>query len=339
MILSIVEKQPHLEKKILNMKVAIFVPNRHQFGNILTQIPMLCAIKKEYPNAEIDIWSKVKQSSILTEVINVNELIIYKKYNLIRLIKELNTKNYDAIYNLYAGSDKVHLSIKLCNASNTFGHSSKPIHRFCYKKHLIIRKGAQYIANTHLSLFNYANATNYQCSILGDINPHYNAAPTGLTLLPGGGAGEYKRWPIESFMAVAKEIASKKVTSIESINWILGPDESHYAKLIPDHINDIKVNVYQSPNVKTLVEIAQSSALTIGNDCGPTHVFQMLDIPIITLWGRENDERHPVSAIPEWFNSREHAWALFPNEKGRTIQTISISKVFSLAFAELKYHR
>ncbi len=49
-------------------KVAVFVPHRAQFGNITTQIPLLCAIKKEIEGVNITVYTKAKSSELLVKV-------------------------------------------------------------------------------------------------------------------------------------------------------------------------------------------------------------------------------------------------------------------------------
>ncbi|MCP4323536.1 MAG: glycosyltransferase family 9 protein [Psychromonas sp.] len=318
------------------MKVAVFVPSRPHFGNILTQLPFLCALQKEYPNADIEIWSKFEQSKVLLSV-NISKTVInYKKFSLFRLVNALNAKKYDAIYNLYSGSDKVHAAIGLSNVKVTYGHSNKKIHKQCYKKHVRISKGFQYIANSHLALLNIIKNTNYTPDIIRSLATKPSVKnKTELTLLPGGGAGEYKRWHLNHYLATADSVAQKN-TDLTCINWILGPDEAHYKESIPSHIANIPVRLHQNLNIYQLIDVAESSVLSIGNDCGPTHIFQMLMVPLITLWGWKDEKTSPYNTMTEWFYSHEHSWAVVPNEKEKCINTITVDKVSTLALAQIK---
>lgn len=318
------------------MRVAVFVPSRPHFGNILTQLPFLCAIQKEYPDAEIELWSKFEQSKVLLSVNISKTLINYKKFSFYRLINELNKKRYDIIYNLYSGSDRVHAAIGLSNTKVTFGHSNKKIHKYCYKQHICINREFQYIANSHLGLLNSIKNTNYTPDIIRSlaIKPD-DKNKTELTLLPGGGAGEYKRWHLNHYLA-ASELIAEDNPDLTCINWILGPDETHYKESIPNKIANIPVNIHNSPNIFQLIAIADSSILSIANDCGPTHIFQMLMVPLITLWGWKDKNTSPYYTMAEWFNSYESSWAIVPNEADKCINSISVDKVSALATAQIK---
>jgi ADP-heptose:LPS heptosyltransferase len=317
------------------MKIAVFVPSRPHFGNILTQLPFLCALKEEYPNATIDIWSKFQQSKLLLTVNAADSLINYKKFSFIKLISELNAQQYDVAYNLYSGSDKVHIAIGLSKIKETFGHSNNKLHKFCYQKHLKVHKGFQYIANSHLALLNTIRSRHYTPNIIKSlVNTNTQKESMGLTLLPGGGAGDYKRWALKHYLITAEQIALQH-PELSVINWVLGPDEKHYEESIPNKIANIPTQIHHTPTVSDLIELALSSKLSIANDCGPTHIFQMLTVPLITLWGWKNSKASPYNTMSEWFYSYEHSWAITPNEEDKCINAITTNKVTTLALAQL----
>ena len=317
------------------MKIAVFVPSRPHFGNILTQLPFLCALKEEYPNATIDVWSKFEQSKLLLTVNAADALINYKKFSFITLINELNAQQYDIAYNLYSGSDKVHIAIGLSKIKKTFGHSNNKLHKCCYQKHLKINKGFQYIANSHLTLLNAARDKHYTPRIIKSlVDTSTLKEKMGLTLLPGGGAGDYKRWALKHYLATAEQIAMQH-PELSVINWVLGPDEKYYEESIPTEISNIPTKIHHCPTVLSLIELALSSKLSIANDCGPTHIFQMLTVPLITLWGWKSSEISPYNTMNEWFYSHENSWAITPNEEDKCINTITVDKVTTLALAQL----
>ncbi|MGF1903809.1 glycosyltransferase family 9 protein [Aliivibrio salmonicida] len=318
------------------MKIAVFVPSRPHFGNILTQLPFFCALKAEYPNAKIEVWSKFEQSKVLHAVDTVTSIINYKKFSFFRLVNELKSHKYDAVYNLYSGSDKVHIAIGLSKIKETFGHSNNILHKYCYQKHLKVQKGFQYIANSHLTLLNTVRDKHYTPNIIKSlVDTNTSKESMGLTLLPGGGAGDYKRWALKHYLATAEEIATH-YPKLSVINWVLGPDEKHYEESIPSNIANIPTKIHHSPTVSSLIELALSSKLSIANDCGPTHIFQMLTVPLITLWGWKSREASPYNTMSEWFYSYENSWAITPNEEDKCINSISVDKVCSLALAQLK---
>lgn len=94
--------------------IAVFVPSRRHFGNVMTQIPFLTCLKTVYPDAKVSIWTKVENSKHFASLGVVDEFVNYKSFNLPKIVSQLNKHNYTHIYNLYSGSEKVHLAMALC---------------------------------------------------------------------------------------------------------------------------------------------------------------------------------------------------------------------------------
>jgi ADP-heptose:LPS heptosyltransferase len=314
--------------------IAVFVPSRRHFGNVMTQIPFLTCLKKVYPDAKVSVWTKVENSKHFASLGVVDEFVNYKSFNLFQIVSHLNKKNYTHIYNLYSGSEKVHLAMALCKTKQTFGHSDKNYHRYFYDKHFKITKGLQYIANSHLSLLNNVHGTCYTPETISSLTDCSCAQLDELTLLPCGGAGEFKKWDIRNYLDLADKL-TKTSAAIKSVNIILGPDESELKNDIPLEINGKPIKIYVCPNVPELISIAKRSCLSVSNDCGPGHVFQMVGTPVITVWGWSNERNSPYKTMQEWFYSHENSWTVTPPETNKTINAISVDKVYHLANAQL----
>ena len=72
--------------------VAVFVPHRAQFGNITTQIPLLCAIRKEIGDANITIYTKAKSSQLLVCNGLADNVINYKGWNILKIVTSINSE-------------------------------------------------------------------------------------------------------------------------------------------------------------------------------------------------------------------------------------------------------
>ncbi|WP_153445914.1 glycosyltransferase family 9 protein [Vibrio algicola] len=332
-----IDKKNNLIKEQIN--IAVFVPNRAFFGNITTQLPFLCALKKEHPNSIIDVWSKNEKSKLLISSGGADNLILYKNISFLKLTKNLRSNRYYYIFNLYPASERVHWAIKLSGTMNTFSFISSKLHSLCYKYTLIEKKNSQYIACRFLKLINYFYGTNYSSVIISSLSSQPEMIinqRASLTIIPGGGAGSYKRWDIKKYCRVALELIEKNNFN-EPIQFILGPEEQHFQDVIVEKLKSIsnKVYIINSPSIPELIDIAKTSRLTIANDCGPTHIFQMLESPLIMIWGWHDNGASPYPTLQEWFNSTENSWSIFPNEKTKNIQSITVDKVLSLARIQL----
>jgi ADP-heptose:LPS heptosyltransferase len=321
------------------MKIAVITPSRPHFGNTLTQLPFLSALKKQYGECEITLWTKFDTSKILLVNNGADHVINYHKWSSVKLLKRFNAEHYDVVYNLRSGSGRVHLLIGLfSNAKVKYGLSDASIFKHYYDKFLCLKKGTMYIANTHLKLLELVTRKKYTTDIITSVltdNKQANYVHNILALLPGGGAGAFKRWPLDNYIKCAEEISIASKTTIKRIVFILGPDEHSYETQIPKMINEIKVEIAHSPSVASLIELALNTKLAIANDCGPAHIFQMMKTPMISLWGWKNEDSPPYDTMKEWFLSYENAWAVTPNDEDKSIQAISRKKITTVALAQL----
>lgn len=318
------------------MKIAVMVPHRPHFGNIITQLPLFCALKERYPQAEITIFSKVNNHQLLLDTGAADKLIVYKKLSIWALIKKLRTENFDQIYNIYAGSEKVHLATALSKAKLKAGFSDRKWLSIFYNRYLTLTKGQQYIAYNNLALVNQVEQCHYKPDIvkkLADINGKQTSDSNILTIVPCGGAGDYKRWDINHYCSTALQVID--ACKIDKVRFILGPSEQDLVATIDKALPEELIEIIQSPSVQQLIQLAIESNLTIGNDCGPMHVFQMLDNPLIMLWGWNHRNHSPFGTMREWFHAKDSAWAITPSEQQKAINTIPPEKVSLLANAIL----
>ncbi|KKD00103.1 glycosyltransferase family 9 protein [Photobacterium halotolerans] len=323
------------------MKICIFTPHRPHFGNILTQLSFCCALRQQHPHAVISIYSKTDNSKLITECGAADELVVYNKTGFLKLVKQLRQRQFDTIYNLYPGSEKTHLAVCLSGAKEKHTLTCPSVLKNRYTSSLEMVKGNQYIGRYLLALLNQVEGSHYSPSIISQLasQPRHSMDENALTLIPGGGAGAFKRWNIEKYCAAATSIKEAK-SSIKCINYILGPDEADYEDIILNHHTGDNVLIIKSPSIPELISIALQSRLTISNDCGPAHIFQMLEVPLIMIWGWETQKNtSPMHAMNEWFHSSEHSWSIIPNDETKSINSISVDKVVSLALAELGRNR
>lgn len=319
--------KPMLDK----IKIAVIVPHRPFFGNILTQLPLFQGLRELYPNAHICVWSKTSNSQLIVDNHLADELIVYKKWSLFSLFSAFKKEKYQQVYNIYSGSEKMHLLGYLAQVPERYGLSDSSFIAKLYHKHQLIKSNDGYIALKNINLINYVHNTQFKPSNIEALAPQTIESQKLITFLPGGGAGDFKRWPIEDYCQTFKAI--NKHHQLKAM-FVLGPQEQHYTTIIEQELAGYNIEIAQSPDLKTLISIAQQSQLTIANDCGPMHIFQMLAVPLITIWGwQENNP--PFKVLSEWYYSTENALAILPPEENKSINAISVERVASSALMQL----
>ena len=96
--------------------------------------------------------------------------------------------------------------------------------------------------------------------------------------------GHYKRWPIDCFAEVARWLIEQHHAQILIY---CGPGEEEYNRslkpLLPTALQASVFDHIQTRSVRELAGIFAHCQLFVGNDTGPRHMAQALDIPLLTI--------------------------------------------------------
>ena len=320
-------------------KIAVFVPRRAQFGNITTQIPMLYAVKKQYPHAHITVYTKCGNSQVLVNAGVADDLINYSGWSFFKVTHSLNCGGFDTVFNVYSGSERIHLAVLVSKVNNKYALSNSEFldKSKLYTKHILVDKGKQYIAINNLEVANAALGSDFDTTIIKELGNQASQGKNHLTLVPGGGAGEFKVWPIDKYCEAARQIFDDS-ENINTISIVLGPQERHKAGQIEQLLEGYPYEIVLSPSVIELVDLANASALTLSNDCGPCHIFQMMKVPMVMIWGwhiKANLCESPYHTLTSWYQNSDDSWCVFPTESEKRIATISVERVTSLSLMQL----
>jgi lipopolysaccharide heptosyltransferase II len=109
-------------------------------------------------------------------------------------------------------------------------------------------------------------------------------------LNPGAEYGPAKRWPVERFIATAKEIQQKT-----NCIWILfgGKGDLAIANQIESEIQNSKLktqNLCGKTSLRELMSLLKLCRVLLTNDTGPMHVAAALKIPIVAIFGSTSPE-------------------------------------------------
>lgn len=131
-----------------------------------------------------------------------------------------------------------------------------------------------------------------------------------ICIMPGGGAGSFKKWGVSNYYAVVKMI-SQHLKRTCAVHWVLGPDETEELHQIDAYQSDateagIRFFTYVSHPIKDVAAIVDQAALTLANDCGPAHIAQCMLKPFVGVFDAYK---------PEWFLKRDLAVCVLPELK------------------------
>ena len=106
----------------------------------------------------------------------------------------------------------------------------------------------------------------------------------------GAEYGPAKRWPIERFIAAAKEIQQKT-----NCAWILfgGKGDIEIGARIESETKNSKLkiqNLIGQTSLRELMTLLKSCRVLLTNDTGPMHVAAALDVPVVAIFGSTSPE-------------------------------------------------
>lgn len=106
-----------------------------------------------------------------------------------------------------------------------------------------------------------------------------------ILLHPGAGSIR-KRWPIDSFHAVANRLRTDGLNP----EFVLGPAEKDLAEKLMQN-TDYKYQVHLLTDLTDLVDLYKSAGGYIGNDSGASHLAAFLSLPAVVIFGPTDSQR------------------------------------------------
>ena len=300
---------------------SILVISLYFAGDLLFHSAVIEILKKLYPHAAIDLWTRSSSVALLMNDPRINEFIVYDNikttdyrdnsspdeigYN--KLISNLKAKNYTLIIDL-TGKKATALAIKQIKAGYSIGlnydYSGRAYDKFVYsntaseKGHLIdkylnvIKSGLKIDNSKWKELRNSILTKPYIYSDPDSVLKAENIIDSmGLRLKNFAAIHLTSGWP-------AKELPVKTFSELIDYlettgkKYILIGDSSD--KKRAEEIDKLLGNKYElnkkfaETDYKGSSEIIKLSSLFIGSDSAPLHIASAFEIPSVALFGPTN---------------------------------------------------
>jgi heptosyltransferase-2 len=103
----------------------------------------------------------------------------------------------------------------------------------------------------------------------------------------GAEYGPAKRWPVERFIAAAKEIQKRT-----NCTWILfgGKNDTEFTDPIQNAIGSSAINLACKTSLRELMALLKCCRVFLTNDTGPMHVAAALGVPTVAIFGSTSPE-------------------------------------------------
>lgn len=273
-------------------------------GDVVHGIPAAAALRRHYPQAQIDWLVDPRYTELLDLVECLDRRIPFDPRDLVRgrsrawaALRDLRQTGYDAVVDLQ-GLVKSAVLARLVTARRTIGlprqHLREPVARFFYSETSDPGAGAHVI---HRSLGLMAalgvddRAVRFPLAI-----PRTPAAALAAERI---GSGEYalvnpgaawpnKRWPPDRFGAVAAAVRAE--FGLRSL-VLWGPGEQPLADAVALASGGAAAVAPQT-TIADVVAIARGARVMVSGDTGPLHIGGAVGTPLVALFGPTFAERN-----------------------------------------------
>jgi ADP-heptose:LPS heptosyltransferase len=303
--------------------IGVFLQNRRTFGTLVCHIPFLSSLRRYFPAARVTIISPFAGAQLLVDEGLADELRIWppqprQQYRLFR------TLDADMLLTLRPVSIFIDLLVGLSRARVRSGYRTA-VSRFLFSstspRDLAIYRPLNYLRvldglGIQHSLTGYFEEAARRASVVFDPRDE-------LYCFMPGGDGPHKRWGIDNFIALAERIRGARPAA--RFVFIVGPKEADLPRDIRASATASASVLLETPALATIAHAVLASRVTIANDCGPSHVAQLLGRPYVGLFA--NDRGQADRLVREWFFARPGACWVSPSV-GADINEISPDIVY-----------
>jgi len=282
-------------------------------GDIVHALPVLAAIKRAKPDAQVDWLVEESYASILSIAHGLHRRVIvrakksFESADAVSFGGLLGYKNaasylwnqdYDVALDLQ-GLIKSAIWARISFADRVIGFDPpnlrEPQAAFLYSQ-TVTPLDAKHVIQKNLSILSAIGITTTSMEM--PMQPHASAdtaaaidtagGSRGFIVLNPGAAWPNKRWPRERFGALAAALRDR--TGLRSlVTW--GPSERELANAVVS-ASAGAASLAPATSVSDLAVLMREAALVVAGDTGPLHIAAAMGTPLIGLYGPTWPERN-----------------------------------------------
>jgi len=265
-------------------------------GDLVHAVPAVAALKAAYPDAQIDWLVEPAHAALLAHVPAISNVIVLKGRSIsgwLATRAELRANRYDVAIDLQ-GLIKSAALARLSGATRVVGFDTQalrePAARLFYTEQVEVGEGRHVIGKNNALMDRVIGdrrvgdvpiAQSFVLSPSPALETLRAAGVREFVLLNPGAAWPNKRWPAESFAAVARWVhATYAWTPV--VLW--GPGEEGIADAIVAGAPGVAVRAPKT-TFNDLLALARASRLVLSGDTGPLHLACAMQAPVVALFG------------------------------------------------------
>jgi lipopolysaccharide heptosyltransferase I len=337
-------------------ELQVLIVRLSALGDIVHALPVLAAIRRQYPGSQVDWLVEEAYAPVLGLVSGLRRRIVVRArasaedehaitfggmFGYLQAVTFLRRQRYDVVLDLQ-GLIKSAVWARLSGATRVIGfhrdHVRETQAAALYSEEIVPPLNA-HVIHKNLALASALGASASTPEL--PLEP-VAAAPTREAITRAGGAGHYivlnpgaawpnKRWPADRFGELAASLASRHgLGSI--VTW--GPSEHELADSVL-RASDGAAHLAPPTSIADLAVLLRDAALVVSGDTGPLHIAAAMGAPVVGLYGPTWPERNGPWDPADEVISRAHVCVCHHKRRclrGRPcIDDIEVSDVLAAA--------
>lgn len=300
--------------------VIVFIRSMQFLGTQIVSYPLLYQIKQFWPACHLRV---VAQDAVGQHYLTLPWVDAFTQADTLPEVYRAMDGGADLVIALHFASEKYGIAALLKRPTYRLGFKNGRVTDFVWT-HSHRKDFAEYMGLANLRVlaafkdFDPTQAARQCVQALATIPADANAAE--VVLMPGGGAGDYKRWPIAHFVALADLLKSTLMPHARFC-FVMGPDEAEQHHWLQSLGRSEFVYLMTRP-IAEIANAVMAAKLVVANDCGPSHLAQFSGVPYVGVFHESNRE---------WFWARETSADVLPQDGTHDIKNVTPQQVLVAA--------
>lgn len=255
-------------------------------GDIILTLPVLSALKKEFPQAAIDVMAGPNGREIFERHPYTAAFLEYNKFAKLQekqaLIRNLRKNRYDLIVDLRNSLLPFLIGSKY-RTSVAHSHSRRPVHKKLQHLQKLKALGLD-CANAPFCFYVDKKDREFVAALL-----HNQNIKRPFVVVSPGAKSHIKRWTKEGFALACDRIISELEMDVIMVGD--AEDKKIIARITP-LMKGRAVDLSGRLNLRQLGALIEKANLLITNDSAPMHIGSSLGAKVLAIFGPTDPEKY-----------------------------------------------